>query len=310
MSASESACVPAATRVFIAGGTGLIGRQLVAAWRARGVDIVVSSRRPRPSEPGVDYVVWDPATGPAPAAELHRCDIVHNLIGETIGASRWSRAKRRSLRDSRIESTRKIVAALGGKTRVFVNASAVTAYPGDGLEYPEDRPVPLPTTPSFINTMTHDWEETAHRADAAIRVVVARIGVVIAAEGMLAGVLPLFRWRIGRFLGSPETPVPWVDARDLARLLVHLAVTESSGSFNLVGPTSPPFSEFADAVQAVIGRRSWFGLPAAVVRATLGKDAAELVLARYQVRPDRALASGFVFEHTDLRRSIREALDR
>ena len=106
------------------------------------------------------------------------------------------------------------------------------------------------------------------------------------------------------------TPVPWVDERDLTRLLVHLAETESSGSFNLVGPASPPFSEFADAVQAIIGHRSWLGLPAPVVRAVLGKHAAELVLARYQVRPDRALASGFVFEHTDLRRSIQEALNR
>ncbi|MFM7306475.1 MAG: DUF1731 domain-containing protein [Actinomycetota bacterium] len=310
MSTLESPPVPAATRVFIAGGTGLIGQQLVAAWRARGADVVVSSRRPRPSEPGVEYVAWDPAAGPAPAAELRRCDIVYNLIGETIGASRWSRAKRQSLRASRIESTRKIVAALGGRTRVFVNASAVSAYPGDGIEYPEDRPVPLPTAPSFINAMTHDWEATANQASAEIRVVIARIGVVIAAEGMLAGVLPLFRWRIGRFLGSPGTPVPWVDERDLARLLVHVAETESSGSFNLVGPASPPFSEFADAIQAVIGHRSWLGLPAPVVRAVLGKDAAELVLARYQVRPDRALASGFVFEHTDLRQSIQEALNR
>lgn len=309
MRIDESPRHPTPVRVFIAGGTGLIGQQLVAAWRARGADVVVSSRQHRPSEPGIEYVAWDPAADPAPAAELRRCDIVYNLIGESIGASRWSRAKRRSLRDSRIDSTRKIAAALGGKTRVFINASAVSAYPGDGTEHPEDRPVPLPEAPSFINAMTHDWEQAASQADAAIRVVIARIGVVIASEGMLAGVLPLFRWRVGRFLGSPDTPIPWVDVRDLTRLLVHIAETDGTGSFNLVGPSSPRFGEFAEVVQAVIGRRSWFGLPAPVVRTVLGQHASELVLARYQVRPDRVLASGFVFEHTDLHRSIRDALE-
>lgn len=158
MSAEEPTERPTPVRVFIAGGTGLIGQQLVAAWRARGAEVVVSSRRRRPDEPGIEYVAWDRAAEPAPAATLQRCDIVYNLIGETIGASRWSRAKRRALRDSRIESTRKIAAALGGRTCVFVNASAVSAYPGDGVEYPEDRPVPLPAVPSFINAMTHDWE--------------------------------------------------------------------------------------------------------------------------------------------------------
>ncbi|MFM7535041.1 MAG: DUF1731 domain-containing protein [Acidimicrobiales bacterium] len=46
-----------------------------------------------------------------------------------------------------------------------------------------------------------------------------------------------------------------------------------------------------------------------MVRTVLGQHASELVLARYQVRPDRVLASGFVFEHTDLHRSIRDALE-
>jgi len=138
--------------------------------------------------------------------------------------------------------------------------------------------------------------------------VIVRIGVVIAADGMLAGILPLFRWRIGRSLGPPQTPGPWIDIRDLARMLVHVAEVDASGSFNLVGPSSPSFGEFSEVVQRELRRRSWFGLPKVVVRAALGRHAADLVLARYDARPDRAVATGFVFAHTDLAESIRHAL--
>ncbi|MBM4246816.1 MAG: NAD-dependent epimerase/dehydratase family protein [Deltaproteobacteria bacterium] len=144
-------------RVFIAGGTGLVGRELVAVRLERGAEVVVGSRRPRPPVPGLSFVVWDPATDPAPAGEVQRCDVVYNLIGETIGASRWSRAKRPKLLRSRVDSTAKIVAAFGGRTTTFVNASAVSAYPGDGVEHDEAEPVPWPEAASFITTMTHAW---------------------------------------------------------------------------------------------------------------------------------------------------------
>lgn len=295
-------------RIFIAGGTGLVGRELAQAWLDRGAEVVVSSRSNRPPGAGIEYVQWNPATESAPASDLARCDIVYNLIGETIGASRWSRAKRQTLLKSRVESTNKIVAALGDRTTTFINASAVSAYPGDGIEYAEAAPVPLPADPSFITAMTSAWEDAARRADPSIRTVIARIGIVIASNGMLTGVVPLFRMRIGRFLGSPDTPVPWIDIRDLASCLVHLAGITDTGSFNLVGPYTPTFREFSEVVQTELQRRSWFGLPALLVRAALGKHAAELVLARHNVRPGRVIASGFVFEHTNLAASVQHAL--
>ncbi|MBL8954559.1 MAG: DUF1731 domain-containing protein [Myxococcaceae bacterium] len=240
---------------------------------------------------------------------LADCRLVYNLVGENIGASRWSEAKKRALRESRIVSTSKLVEALSSNTEAFLCASAVSAYPGDGTPCAEDTRPPATPQPSFIHAMTREWEAVALEASPNTRTVLLRVGMVIGDEGMLGGVLPLFRARVARHLGSPEVELPWVDPRDVARLLVFLAENpQASGAFNVVAPERTTISEFSEIVQGELGIRSWLGLPAWVVRLFLGTDASRLVLARYDARPERALSLGFRFEHTTLRDSIRAAL--
>ncbi len=298
-------------RVFIAGGTGLIGRGLRAAWLARGAEVVVGSRNPPPDEAakGLRFVRWNSPLDSTVVDEIGACDIVYNLIGENIGAKRWSAAQRDELRRSRIESTEQILRALTPRTKVLLNASAVSAYPGDGKSYSESQPIPEPSRPTFIHQMTRQWEASASAAPNSVRTVLLRIGVVLGESGMLTGILPLFRWRIARYIGAPELPVPWVDIRDLTQMLVFLAEHESArGAFNLVGPNPTPFGDFSRQIQLELGIKSWIGLPHWLVEWILGKDASALVLAHYEVRPERILALGFKFNHTDLSECLHHAL--
>jgi hypothetical protein len=294
--------------VAIVGGTGFLGRRLARAWVQEGANVTVTSRSPWTPPPSVEHVRWDPAQHAVPAS-VTGADVVYNLAGENIGASRWSAKKRASLYSSRVDTTRKLVDAFGTATRVLVNASAISAYPGDGRERDEGAPVPLESHASFIQQMTFAWEREALRASPARRVVLPRIGMVIGPEGMLAGLLPLFRARVARFVGPKDAPIPWIGADDAVRLLVFVVQeTRVAGSINVTAPTPVSFEEFSACVQRALGVRSLCGIPAWLVRLLLGRHAGALVLARHIAPPRKALACGFRFNVTDIEPAIVRAL--
>ena len=78
-------------RVFVTGGTGLIGRRIVARVRERGDDVVALSRSSESAKKladGVVAVVGDPSMPGDWLGELSRCDAVIHLACESI-AARW-----------------------------------------------------------------------------------------------------------------------------------------------------------------------------------------------------------------------------
>ena len=87
-------------KVVIAGGTGFLGRALVTELRAQGHEVVLlTRRRARP----VPAVTWVPdGTAGEWAEAIDGADAVVNLAGESIDAGRWTDARRRAIRDSRI----------------------------------------------------------------------------------------------------------------------------------------------------------------------------------------------------------------
>src|SRR5712672_2531041 len=102
-------------RVFVTGGTGLVGTRLVRKLRERNDQVVLLTRRggvAREKFPGVEVVEGDPMQPGAWMDALASCDAVIHLAGENIFNKRWSTAFMQLLYDSRIQSTMNVVAAL------------------------------------------------------------------------------------------------------------------------------------------------------------------------------------------------------
>src|SRR5437667_8624975 len=161
-------------RVFVTGGTGLVGSRLVRRLLERQDSVVVLSRRPAEarSRLGAECTVieGDPMQPGAWMDAVGECDGVIHLAGENVFAHRWSESFKQLLRDSRVKSTENVVQALArnprsdtGNPRVLVNASAIGYYgPHGDEELTEDSP----PGDDFLARLCIDWERTARGAEA------------------------------------------------------------------------------------------------------------------------------------------------
>ncbi|RMG54806.1 MAG: NAD-dependent epimerase/dehydratase family protein, partial [Acidobacteria bacterium] len=101
--------------ILVTGATGFIGRRLTAALDDRGYEVAVLSRQPRRAQERVPRVrlveAWNPLSEPAPLHIIERAQGIVHLAGETV-AGRWTEARKRAIRDSRVQGTRNLVAAM------------------------------------------------------------------------------------------------------------------------------------------------------------------------------------------------------
>lgn len=168
-------------RIAVTGASGLIGSALTASLAADGHQVVALVRR-EPSGPG--EVRWDPAAGTVDAGGLEGCAAVVHLAGAGVGDRRWTDARKKVLRESRVSGTATIaraVAALDTPPRVLLCGTAIGYY-GDTGDRRVDEDAPAGT--GFLAELCQEWEAAADPARAAgIRTVCARTGLVVAAGG-------------------------------------------------------------------------------------------------------------------------------
>ncbi|MEU3795008.1 TIGR01777 family oxidoreductase [Streptomyces fructofermentans] len=296
-----------ASRIAVAGASGLIGSALVRSLTSDGHEVVRLVRRaPRAK----DEVEWDPARQHVDAAGLVGCDAVVNLAGAGIGDRRWTDAHKRAIRDSRVLGTAALAeaaASLDRPPRVFLNGSAIGFYGDTGARAVDED---APPGDGFLPSVCVEWEEaTAAAEEAGIRTVFARTGLVVAARGGAWGRLfPLFRAGLGGQLGDGRQFWSHIALHDHVAALRHLLDSESlSGPFNLTAPEPRTNREVTAAMGRVLHRPTVFAVPAPVLKAALGELAQE-VLGSQRVLPTRLLDSGFTFAFPGIDEAIRAAL--
>jgi uncharacterized protein (TIGR01777 family) len=291
-------------RVTVTGGSGLIGRRLVALLRARGDEVTVLSRSGTDGAPA-----WDPLAGAAPAAALEGRDAVIHLAGEPI-AQRWTAAVREAIAASRRTGTANLVAgieALGQRPGVLVSANAVGFYGDRGAELLTEASAP---GTGFLAEVCVDWERAALGArELGLRVCVLRTGVVLDRHGgALAKMLPPFRLGVGGPVAGGRQYVSWIAVDDLAALYAAaLDDQRYEGAFNATAPAPVTNAELSRALGRALHRPAVAPVPAAALRLLYGAMA-EIVTDSQNAIPERALALGHSFRHATLEGALAEAL--
>jgi uncharacterized protein (TIGR01777 family) len=292
-------------RVLVTGVSGPIGAALLPYLESQGARIV---RLVRGAVRGTDQIPWDPLR-PLAAATVSGFEAVIHLAGESV-AGRWTEAKKKAIRKSRVQGTTNLATALANaesKPRIFICASAIGYYGSRGEEVLTEASA---SGQGFLSEVCREWE-TASRiaADAGVRTVNVRFGLVLSPKGgALERMLTPFKLGVGGPIGSGQQWWSWVHVDDIVGAVHHAIQTNSlAGSINMVGLNPVRNAEFTAVLASVLRRPAFFRVPAFALRLAFGRMAAtELFLSSERVMPAKLQASGYAFRFPELRAALED----
>lgn len=283
-------------KIVITGATGLIGRAVVIELSTRGHDLTSIVRKiGSGSELPSKSLIWDPSqdTSEKLALALKNSDAVIHLLGEPVVKSRWTSAVKESIRSSRVQSTQKIVDAIGSlplgeRPAVFISGSAIGFYGNRGDELLNEK---SSAGEGFLSDVVKEWEAAAIKAESySVRVVRLRTGIVL---GLGGGALEQMQPVI---LGSGKQWMSWVHLDDVVSFICFALQTESlSGAFNLVAPNPETNASFTRLFSKTIGLGPVLKMPSWALKLAMGQMSS-ILLDSARVAPVRVAEHGFQFQ--------------
>jgi uncharacterized protein (TIGR01777 family) len=295
--------------ILLTGASGMLGTAIGSALSRRGVRLLRLVRR----EPkGPEELGWDPATGRLDEPErLEGLDAAVHLSGASVASRRWTAGYKREMTGSRVASTRflsETLAALRQPPPVLVKASAVGFYGDRGDEILDEDSA---AGKGYFPALCTAWEAAARpAADAGIRVVHLRFGVVLGPKGGAMDRLRLlFGLGLGGRLGSGRQWMSWISEADaVAAALFAVDTSTLSGPVNLAAPQPVTNADFTRELARAVHRPAVLPAPAFALRLAFGEMADEALLASTRALPKRLTQAGFAFAHPTLREAFAAAL--
>lgn len=286
--------------VFVAGGTGFIGRTTVPALRAAGYQVMVLSRH----RGGDGVVQWDGKTITSTLmSSLHGAYAVINLCGDS-----WGTYDVKS-RIGTADLFRVAFARLGSNApQRYLGASGYSIY---GASIP--RSVSAITESDPIGTghladLCQKWEASTFAV--CNNVTALRFGCVIGHKCRAFQKIAQAA-RLGiRFFGDGRQQIPWISEQDCARAIVFLLEQGIRGPVNVVTDHERSWFWFSTIARAF---SFWekspisFGVPAPLTK-LIPVDIRETVLSHVPVKPHILTSNGFVGNDRDFDRVIASAV--
>ena len=296
-------------RILVAGSSGMIGTQLVAFLDTGDHDVWRLVRRP--VKDNAKELRWDPSTGELDGSILEGFDAIIHLGGTGIGDKRWSKKRKKMIRDSRVDSTSLLSSAiskLSKKPEAFILASAIGWYGDRGDEELDEE---SGHGEGFLPSICEEWEAAAAPAgDSGVRTVFLRSGIVLSGTGGALGKMLLpFKMGAGGPMAGGKQWMSWISLDDEIYAIHHLLMNGGSkGVYNLTAPNPSRQKGFAKTLGRVLGRPAFAPLPGFVVRILFGEMGVKLTLESQKVLPNRLLEEGFEFLHPELEGALTDTL--
>ena len=301
-------------RYVILGGSGLLGSALAKDLSASGHQVTIVSRSPERVNPaaGVEAVGWDGRSAAGWGHLVDGADGLVNLAGASIGAGRWSKARKEQILRSREFAGQAIVEAVENarvKPGVVFQVAGVGYY---GIA--DDRIITEEESAGtdFLAQVAMRWEDSTLPVEKmGVRRVVARCGVVLTPKaGALPPMMLPFKLMIGGPLGSGKQWLSWIHLVDWVRGVRFLMDNDlAGGTYNLTSPQPLPNAEVGKTLGRVMRRPYWFPAPAFALRLVLG-EMSMLILEGQRVVPRCLDEMGFKFRFPTLESALTDLLVR
>jgi len=279
--------------IAISGFNGFIGKQLTSHLQKSGYEV---KSIPRIGEETRISQVKNAISG---------VDFIINLAGAPI-VGRWTKEYKKTLFDSRIVTTRKIVEAISQlevKPKAFLSASAI------GIYAPEGEQIETSTSLSndYLGKICEAWESEAQKATGFTRVAILRFGIVLGKNGgALSRMLPLFKFGLGGKIGSGKQGFSWIHIADLVAAVQFIITDQkATGDFNFTAPGVVDNCKFTAVLASVVRKPALFPVPIFALKLLFGEGSIAVSCGQF-APPKHLIDEGFRFVFPDLESALRD----
>lgn len=280
-------------KIVLCGSSGFVGSALKRFFLQNNDEVVTLSIR---SSTSIESIV----------RVIDNADVVINLSGANI-MGRWSTQYKAVLRQSRLESTQKLVDALNvsrNPPNTYINASAVGIY--DGIHRHDEQSQEY--AGDFLATLVEEWESITLQAQSPkTRVCATRFGVVYGKDGgAMQKMLPPFKMGLGGKMGKGSQIVSWIHIDDLVRgydFLIHHPHIQ--GVVNFTSPHPLTNAQQTRIMGEVLCRPTLFTIPSWMVKLIFGEGSAVMLDSKEAV-PRVLENEGFEFNYPTFESAFKE----
>ena len=192
--------------------------------------------------------------------------------------------------------------------KILINGSAIGYYgSSNDLIFSEDSP----SGNDFLGEVCAEWEKLASGHPKNTRLIIIRIGIVLAADGGALGkMLPIFRTGLGGPIGNGKQWMSWIHRTDLCNIVEKILSNKQwRGVINGVSPNPSQMIDFSNTLGKVLKRPTLFQVPAPVLKLVLG-DGSKVVLEGQRVTSNKLKKYKFEFKYSDLSKAFKACLNQ
>lgn len=299
-------------KVLITGATGLVGKELVALFRADGVEVnyLTTSESKVQDNSGYKGFYWNPVESIMDKEALNGVSCIIHLAGASI-SKRWTKEYKQEILDSRVQSLNLLYNVLKDHSHSvnhMISASAIGIYPDsyEKLYSEEDTGVDN----SFLGTVVEQWENAAQQIQKlGIKVSLIRTGLVLSDKG---GALPQMAGPVkmgaGSAFGSGRQTQSWIHIDDVVNIYRYLYENRLGGVYNAVAPNPVTNDALMQAIAKALGKPYFMPkVPKSVLSAVLG-EMHMLLFASQNVSASKILGTGYNFKFAQLQDALKDLL--
>lgn len=293
-------------KILITGATGLIGQELVVKLLNADHEVNVLTRNIKQTSKKfnshkINLFEWKNINDNLPNDAFTGIDVVVNLMGENIGAKRWTASQKEKLYSSRITATKNIIKKLNELELdhvSFIGASAIGFYPVNQQDEIDES---FKKGDNFLANLCHDWESCLNLLSPLSRKVIIRTGVVLSSSGgALQKMLLPFKLGLGGPIGNGEQVISWIHIDDIVNLYFQAIVDKNfNGIYNATSPNPVSNLIFTKELGKSLRRPTLFPIPRFFIKLIFG-EMSTIILDSQKVLPKRLLKEGFAFKYPDL----------
>jgi uncharacterized protein (TIGR01777 family) len=290
-------------RILVTGATGLVGTQLCNHLLSKGHSLhILTTRAPwQIDETKTRVFQWSPQNMQIDHRALEGVDAIINLAGAKIN-QRWTTKNKRSILNSRIQSTRLLFDAVKQSKQKphLINASAIGIYTSDfQRQYTEADAI---FSNDFDGKVVRQWEEEARRFEEfSCKTTILRIGLVLSNKG--GAFVPLSlptRWGLGAWFGNGQQWQSWIHIDDLVGVIDYCLQNQLEGCVNATASKPVRQRDLIQTIAKAVGAPQFLpGIPKFLMSITLG-EMHKLVFDSIYAKPERLLESRYSYQFPEL----------